>query len=84
MKGMSIMDDKFNIELQPSDVFDIQLQNVVSYIGGLDNYEDLKNKPKINDVVLIGNKSLKSLGIQPEGDYPAHALTNDEIDAILN
>lgn len=32
--------------------------------GGTSNYEDLTNKPKINDVELIGNKSLSDLSIQ--------------------
>ena len=31
--------------------------------GGTDDYEKLKNLPSINDVELIGNKSLGDLGI---------------------
>lgn len=34
-----------------------------------EDYNKLRNKPSINDVILSGNKSLKDLGIQPEGDY---------------
>lgn len=43
----------------------------VSYAGsgGTSNYEDLENKPSINDVELIGNKTLDALGIQPKGNY---------------
>lgn len=33
------------------------------------NYNDLENKPKINNVELIDNKTLHELGIQPEGNY---------------
>ena len=33
------------------------------------NYEELDNKPLINDVELVGNKTLDELGIQPKGDY---------------
>jgi hypothetical protein len=33
------------------------------------DYNDLGDKPKINSVELIGNKSLSELGIQAEGDY---------------
>lgn len=33
------------------------------------NYRDLGNKPSINGVELINNKSLTELGIQPKGDY---------------
>lgn len=31
---------------------------------GASNYADLSNKPRINNVELIGNKSLSELGIQ--------------------
>ena len=37
--------------------------------GGTSNYNDLSNKPKINNVELSGNKSLNDLGIQPAGNY---------------
>lgn len=37
--------------------------------GGTSNYNDLSNKPKINNVELNGNKSLNDLGIQPAGNY---------------
>ena len=32
--------------------------------SGTNNYNDLTNKPQINDVELVGNKSLSDLGIQ--------------------
>lgn len=37
------------------------------YAGGTgtNNYNDLNNKPQINDFELVGNKSLSDLGIQP-------------------
>ena len=37
------------------------------YAGGTgtNNYNDLTNKPQINDVELVGNKSLSDFGIQP-------------------
>ena len=37
--------------------------------AGTTNYQELENKPKINDIELDGNKSLEELGIQPKGDY---------------
>ena len=37
--------------------------------GGTTNYSELVNKPKINNVELIGNKTLDQLGIQPKGNY---------------
>lgn len=37
--------------------------------GGTSNYEDLGNKPSINNIELNGNKTLEELGIQPKGNY---------------
>ena len=33
------------------------------------DYEQLYNLPQINDVTVIGNKSLATYGIQPTNDY---------------
>lgn len=41
--------------------------------GGTTNYQDLINKPSINNVTLTGNKSLNDLGIQAAGNY----ITNE-------
>lgn len=38
-------------------------------LGGTNNYKRLENKPKINNVELIDNKTLHELGIQSEGNY---------------
>ena len=42
--------------------------------GGTSNYNDLSNKPKINNVELNGNKTSSDLGLQPAGNY---ALESD-------
>ena len=42
---------------------DITINASGSGMGGTSNYEELENKPKINDVELSGNKTLKELGI---------------------
>ncbi|MGF6375132.1 hypothetical protein M2140_000166 [Clostridiales Family XIII bacterium PM5-7] len=42
----------------------------------IDSYEELKNLPQINGVEIIGNKSFS--------DYGLEALTNMEIEALLN
>lgn len=47
--------------------------------GGTTNYNYLQNKPKINNVELVDNKSLEDLGIQN-----SEALSNLEIEEILN
>ena len=47
------------------------------------SYDELTNKPQINNVDLTGNLSLSDLGIQPAGSYltavPEGYLTSDEI-----
>lgn len=45
-----------------------------------DDYEHLRNLPQINDVLVIGNKSLAAYGIQPTNDY-ANA---EDIDHLFN
>ena len=37
--------------------------------SGTSNYERLSNKPHINGVELIGNKTSEDLGLQPAGEY---------------
>ena len=41
----------------------VTLRGNIGEDGGSRNYESLYNKPSINDVVLLGNKSLADLGI---------------------
>lgn len=45
--------------------------------GGTGNYNDLENKPSINNVTLQGNVTLEQLGVQAAGDY---VTTNTEQD----
>ena len=44
--------------------------------GGTNDYNDLINKPSIEGVELVGDKTLEELGVE--------ALTPHEIDAIIN
>lgn len=48
--------------------------------SGTRNYEELRNQPKINHLVLVGDRELSELGIQEEMD----AISNSEIDSIFN
>lgn len=48
------------------------------------NYNALYNKPQINSVELVDNKTLDDLNIQVKGNYPDEALTNQEIEDLLN
>lgn len=47
--------------------------------SGTGNYNDLNNKPQINNVILQGNKTLSQLGIQPAGSYATTQELNTEI-----
>lgn len=53
--------------------------------SGVTSYELLTDLPSINDVELIGNKTLEELGIQPIGDYltsiPQEYVTETELNA---
>ena len=48
--------------------------------SGSNDYNNLKNKPSINEVVLIGNKTLPQLDIQPTNVY----ANNIDIDNLFN
>lgn len=52
----------------------------VGAIAGTDDYEQLRNLPYINDVLVIGNKSLAAYGIQPTNDY----ADSTDIDHLFN
>ena len=44
-----------------------------------DNYEDLYNKPQINDITLIGNKTSTQLKLQHE----MQELSDSDIDDVI-
>lgn len=50
------------------------------YYSGTTDYEKLTNLPQINDVVVIGNKSLAAYGIQPTNEY----ADSTDIDRLFN
>ena len=52
---------------------------LVATKGGVSNYSDLDNKPSINDVILVGNKTLDDLNIASKDSIPVSTsqLTND-------
>lgn len=68
-------EDELNIILQnEEEELNIKLKNDV--VGtGISNYEELKNKPKINEIELIGNKSFEDLGLIP--------MSNTEIENLF-
>lgn len=52
--------------------------------SGTGYYEDLENKPRINNMELIGNKTLKELGIQPEGNYASIEEIPKKVSELAN
>ena len=60
-------------EIDESEI-QVEQENIIINTSGTSDYNGLINKPQINSIELIGNKTLDELGIQPKGDY---ALTSD-------
>ncbi len=56
-----------------------ELNNAVIETG---DYNKLINKPQINDVELIGNRTLDELGIQPKGTYATVMYVDTEISRV--
>ena len=48
------------------------------------DYRWIKNKPQINGVELVGNKTSEDLGVQPAGEYADTPITNPEVDEIID
>ena len=66
--NMTIQDTNQNISMNVLDGGN-EIDFDVDKSTGTTNYEILSNKPRINNVTLIGNKTLSQLGIQPSGNY---------------
>ena len=60
-------------EIDESEI-QVEQENIIINTSGTSDYNELINKPQINNIELIGNKMLDELGIQEKGDY---ALTSD-------
>lgn len=54
----------------------IQLKQLIETSGGVSDYEQLTNKPRINGVELVGDQSSDELGME--------ALTAEQKAALLN
>ena len=52
--------------------------------GGTSDYSALSNKPQINSVLLEGNVSLDSLGVQPAGDYALSSSVPQSLSDLTN
>lgn len=73
--GVDVQDDPYQIELseQKEDSVEIEESSEKVYFR---DYNDLDNKPSINEVVLVSNKSFEDLGLVD--------MTNMEIENLLN
>lgn len=89
----SMIDDELEITVFDSidseelvDVFEESIEEIIDMEaedgGGLatTNYNDLSNKPKINDVILENNKTSNELGLQEKME----AMSNLDIENLLN
>lgn len=55
--------------------YEIGIQENIELTGGTNDYEKLKNKPHVNGVELVGNKSFEDVGLV--------ALSNSELEKLL-
>lgn len=59
------------IDIKPKKDINVEFNIPVQTISGetVSDYNQLNNKPKINNIELVGDKTLDELGIQSKGDY---------------
>lgn len=48
------------------------------------DYKWVRNKPKINGEELVGDKTPHELGLQPEGEYANAAISEAEVDSVVD
>ena len=76
------MEEELEIALEEEETLEVEIENDLIKVIEKD-YEELKNKPSINDVTLEGNKTLDDLDIQIKGNYADTRVTNLEIDNLF-
>lgn len=57
-----------NLEIVYEDLLKLK-DELIAKINEPHDYNNAINKPSINNIELIGNKTLEQLGIQPQGEY---------------
>lgn len=77
-------DENEEINIENDDDYELNLSQSEIIYKTLNDYEKLNNKPQINSIELIGNKTAKDLKLQEEGDYPEEKITNIELEHIFN
>lgn len=70
-----IQQNPLEMTLNTKDTLDLEFDSS----SGTNNYNSLSNKPQINGVTLVGNKTSKDIKVQDEMDV----LSVQEIEKIL-
>lgn len=68
-----------SVSLRESNSLQVSLKEIASNGFGTSNYEKLKNKPSINSVELIGNKTSDDLKLQGKME----SITAHDIDVLM-
>ena len=68
-----------SVSLKEQDFFQVSLKETASGGFGTNNYEKLKNKPSINSVELLGNKTSDDLKLQSK----IESITAHDIDVLM-
>ena len=74
--------DEFEANIPKINEYEIELELDTDGINKYKNYKELSNKPSINGVELIDNKSLDELGIQPAGNYSTYEYVDGRFDTV--
>ena len=84
MIDLDVVNGNQNATLNVDPGASIPMEVVPAGHGGTDDYNDLSNKPSINNVTLIGNKSLTDIGAyqKPSGGIPASDLAAGVIPSV--
>lgn len=56
----------------------VETKGTMNFITDVD-YNNLKNKPQINDCVLIGNRSFDDIGIRPMSNLEIEKMINESL-----
>ena len=66
--------EEFDTELaENGDTFDVDF-GAMTQMGGVGDYEQLINKPQIEGVTLVGNKTFPELNLEEEGYAEINAI----------
>ena len=78
-----VSDDVLEINMYSEDVFSIELINDTGRSGPVDYNTEVYNRPSINDIELIGNKSFEQLGREDIANRSIKQIIDDQYDLIF-